>query len=165
MNESYILILLGIAGVLFHCLAKMKTLQDASRSANLKFNWIDTYVKKDSIAIIMSFISVGIWYLCYGEVSMKYPILVGLKRVSFVMAGIVGSFFIQFLADRFTNSAKKQIQKFVDVKSNIADIVIGTNKTDTVKDVIDKGNKLTGEDVTQAPPAPKDVTPTDAKQP
>lgn len=156
MNESFILITLGLVGVLFHCLGKMKTLYDSATSANLKFNWWEMYVKKDLIAIIMSFLSVLIWYLCFGEVGKKYPIVSDLKRVSFLMAGMVGSYIIQLVADWvYKYSARRIIQKFVDVKTNVSDIVTGPTKT--VQEIIEKGTEATGVDVSQSPPAPKTV--------
>lgn len=157
MSEPFILILLGIIGVVLHSLGKMKSLQEMSRSANVKFHWYNTYVKKDAIAIIMSFLAVVVWYLCFGEVGAKYPIVVDFKRLSFMFAGIIGSYVIQFTADLITNSARKQIQKYIDVKTNIADITAKVHKNDTLLQVIEKGTEATGVDVTKAPPAPKDV--------
>jgi hypothetical protein len=151
MNESAILILLGVAGVLFHCMAKIKSLRDASVSANVKFNWIKDYVEKDTAAIIMSFLTVLIWFFTFGEVSAKYAIVVDFKRVSFVLAGIVGSYLVQLISDLLLNSAKKRIQKFVDIKTNISDITTGTGSGATIQEVINKGSKATGEDVTKTP--------------
>lgn len=167
MNESIILLLLGSAGVLFHCLIKMKSLKDSAISANLNFHWWKTYVKKDGIAITTSFLSVLIWYGIFGEVGNKYPYVLDFKRTIFVFAGIAGSVIIQFAADAFTNSAKKQIQKVVDIKTNISDMAANITPTDTIEKVIEKGNELTGKDVTNAPPAPKEVevTKQEAKEP
>lgn len=151
MPEETILILLGIAGVLFHCMAKIKSLRDASVSANVKFNWIEDYVKKDMATIIMSFLTVLIWFFCFGEVSAKYAFVIDFKRVSFVLAGIVGSYLVQLIADLLLNTAKKRIQKFVDIKTNISDLTTGTGVGATIQEVIDKGSKATGEDVTKTP--------------
>src|SRR5687767_9872702 len=139
MNESFVLIMLGISGVVFHCLLKMKSLNSYATSANLKFNWWEGYVKKDAFAIILSFLSVFIWYFTFGEIGKRYPGMLDFKRITFVLMGITGSYLIQVASDTFTNSAKKAIQKFVDVKTNISDIVTGPTKT--VEEVIKKGDK------------------------
>ena len=156
MSENMILILLGIAGVIFHCLEKMKNLRDSALSANLTFHWYQTYVKKDMIAIALSFISVFIWYGTFGEVGKKYSVVLDFTRISFVLAGITGSYIIQLIADIAKGSAKKTIMKYVDVKTNISDIVTQTGKSATIDEVITKGSDATGEDVTKTPePLPK----------
>jgi hypothetical protein len=147
--------MLGMGGVLFHCLLKMKRLKEEAISANVKFNWYDTYVKKSYIAIILSFLSVFLWFMLFGEWEKKYPSISGIRRTLFVVSGFSGSYIIQFVLDGLTNSAKKYIQKFVDVKSNVSDITTGP--VATLNDLINKGSAATGEDVTKAPPAPKNV--------
>ena len=156
MNESTVLILLGLTGAIFGCLIKMKNLQDAANSANVNFNW-KTYWKKDYIAIIASIISVLIWYGVFGEWEKKYPGITDVKRTLFVVAGYSGATVIQYAFDRFTNSAKKYITGYVDVKTNIADITTGIGKEASLDRVIEKGAEATGVDVTKAPPAPKEV--------
>lgn len=156
MNETTKLLMIGILGVVFHCLVKMKSLRDTAIGGNIKFDWKKDYLLHDSIAILLSLLSVIIWYYTYGEVSAKYPFIVDFKRVSFLAFGIVGSWFIQFVTDLFTQSAKKKLQKFIDVKTNVADLVTGIKPDSSIEEVIDKGTMVTGKDVTKKPePIPK----------
>lgn len=116
-TENFILILCGICGVVFHSLLKLNNLKKDATVGNISFNWKKDYVKKDSVAILMSFLSVGIWYLVFGEVANKYPALDGFRRVSFVAMGAIGSYVIQLLMGK----AQSQIRKIVDQKTDIAD--------------------------------------------
>lgn len=157
MNESFILILLGVAGVAFGCLIKMRRLQGDADSANVKFGW-GMYWRKDYLAILASFLSVAIWYGVFGEWAKKYPYIIDIKRTLFVFCGYGGAELIQFGFDSFGGSAKKYIRKYVDIKTNISDMMTNVQPASTLEKVIEKGNEVTGEDVTKAPPAPKDVT-------
>lgn len=116
-NENFYLILCGIAGVVFHCLLKLNNLRKDALVANVSFQWKRDYLRKDGISIIMAFLSVGIWYLVFGEVANKYPALVGFRRVSFIAMGAIGSYVIQLLLGK----AQAQIRKVVDVKTDAAD--------------------------------------------
>lgn len=116
-NENFWLILCGIAGVLFHSLLKLNNLRKDATVANLAFNWKKDYLKKDSVSIIMSFLSVGIWYMVFGEVANKYPALDGFRRVSFIAMGAIGSYIIQLLMGK----AQSQIRNIVDKKTDVAD--------------------------------------------
>lgn len=116
-NENIWLIVCGIAGVLFHSLLKLNNLKKDAGVANVAFNWKKDYLQKDSVAITMAFLSVGIWYLCFGEVANKYPALDGFRRVSFVAMGMLGSYVIQLLMGK----AQSQIRKIVDKKTDLAD--------------------------------------------
>lgn len=111
------LILAGVAGVLFHCLLKLNHLLNAARVANMNFRAWKDYWKKDAVSIFLSFLSVGIWYLIFGEVSAKYPALQGYTITSFVVMGAMGSYLIQL----GLSTAQKRINDVVDHKTNIAD--------------------------------------------
>lgn len=117
MNEQFVLILCGTAGVLFHSVLKMKSLLEDARVGNVNFSWKKDYVIKDAPSIILSFLSVGIWFLIFGEVAAKYKQLEGFTRVSFVVMGSIGSYLIQLGLGR----AKRTIRNVVDKKTDIAD--------------------------------------------
>jgi hypothetical protein len=63
MNNDFILIICGLSGVLFHCVLKCKSLLDYAQAGNVEFHWQKDYLRKDYLAIILSLLSVGIWYL------------------------------------------------------------------------------------------------------
>lgn len=111
------LILAGLAGVIFHCLLKLNHLLNAARVANINFRaWKDYWVK-DAVSVLLSFLSVGIWYLIFGEISAKYPALQGYTITSFVVMGAMGSYLIQL----GLSTAQKRINKIIDTKTDIAD--------------------------------------------
>lgn len=117
MSEQFVLIICGIFGVLFHCFLKLQGLLEDARVANVSFNWKRDYVYRDAPSIALSFLSVGIWFLIFGEVAAKYPQLVGFTRVSFVVMGSIGSYLIQLGLGK----AKNTIRGIVDKKTDIAD--------------------------------------------
>jgi len=117
MQEDFILILCGIAGVLFQCLLKLNGLLNDARTANINFSWKKDYVKRDFVSIMISFLSVAIWYLIFREVSAKSEAVANLKRVSFVTMGGIGSFVIQY----FMGGAKNWVRQIIDHKTDLAD--------------------------------------------
>lgn len=116
-NDQLYYILCGAAGVLFHCFLKLKSLLTDAQKANINFNWYKDYVYKDFPSIVLSFISVAIWYLIFHEVANKYHGIQDFARVSFVAMGAIGSYLIQYGLSK----AKKQIRAVVDKKTDIAD--------------------------------------------
>lgn len=117
MQENIILILCGILGVVFQSMLKIRSLLKDAQVANVNFSWKKDYVWKDAPSIILSFLSVLIWYYIFGEVSKKYPAITDLRRVSFVLMGGVGSYLIQMAF----GTAKDRIRKIVDRKTDVAD--------------------------------------------
>lgn len=117
--DQFYLIVSGLAGVLFHSLLKLNSLLTDARKANMNFNWYRDYVYRDFPSIAMSVLSVGIWYLVFGEVADKYNSVAEFARVSFVAMGGIGSYVIQL----FMSRAKKQIRKVIDEKTNELDSI------------------------------------------
>lgn len=117
MQENLILIICGVSGVLFQCLLKLNGLLNDARVANINFSWKKDYVQRDLVAIVMSFLSVAIWYLVFAEIAARSEAVANLKRVSFVTMGGIGSFAIQY----FFGGAKNWIRGIIDKKTDIAD--------------------------------------------
>lgn len=111
------LIIAGLAGVLFHCLLKLNSLIQDARVANVDFRPVKDYWKRDVVSIMLSFLSVGIWYLVFGEVGNKYKGLQEFKITSFVVMGMIGSYVIQLVMSK----AQKRIRTIVDEKTNELD--------------------------------------------
>lgn len=117
MNQTAILIFAGAMGVLAHSLLKLNSLIQDARAGNVPFRPVKDYWEKDVVSIVLSFLSVGIWFLIFGEVGKKYPSLQEFKVTSFVVMGAMGSYIIQLIMSR----AKKRIRQVVDEKTDIAD--------------------------------------------
>lgn len=115
----------GILGVLFHCLFKANSLKKQATVGNINFSF-KTYLHEDYLAILASFVSVGIWLLLFSEAAERYPAIVGFARASFVGMGASGSYLIQY----FLSTAEKKIKVIIDNKTNIADNVTGNNTKD-----------------------------------
>lgn len=111
------LIVCGLAGVLLHSLWKLDGLALHARKANVKFDWWRDYVLRDRFSLLAAFLSVGIWFLIFGEVATKFQWLTIFPRVSFVTMGMSGSYFLQ----RWLGKSKKWLDKIIDVKTDIAD--------------------------------------------
>lgn len=125
MPENYwVLLLMGIGGFLFHSLLKLKSLNDDSNAANLKFSVWNDYVKKDIYGILAALLAPLMWLFLYGEVATKYTGIQDFARLSFFVMGALGSYLLQLLLGR----AKKQIRRVVDEKTNIADGVDPSDK-------------------------------------
>ena len=116
-QQAFHFLALGLLGVVFHSLLKLKSLSDYSRTANLTFNWWNDYVVKDLFSILLSLCSVGVWLLLFKEIAAKYKGLEAFSLTSFFVMGALGSYLLQTLLSR----AKKKITKVVDEKTNIAD--------------------------------------------
>lgn len=123
MDTNLILILAGVGGVLAHCLIKLDGLSKDYGLANIPFNWKKDYLAKDRFGIILSFLSVGLWFLIYQETSGNYEKLQAWKVTSFVAMGLFGSYIIQLVSSR----AKKKLRSIVDAKTNVADGVLSVN--------------------------------------
>jgi hypothetical protein len=117
MQENLIVILCGVFGVLFQCLLKLRGLLKDAQVANHHFEWKKDYVYRDFPSILLAFLSVGIWFYIFGEVSNKYKAIIDLKRITFVLMGGVGSYLIQMAF----GTAKDRIRKIVDRKTDVAD--------------------------------------------
>lgn len=117
MNKEILFILAGAAGVLFHCLLKLQSLLTDARAANINFNAWRDYWTRDFVSIALSFLSVGIWLLVFGEIAAKYTSLQAFAITSFVVMGAIGSYLIQLALSK----AKKKVREVIDAKTNELD--------------------------------------------
>ena len=116
MKEILINMLVGILGVVFVTISKMKSLQTDAEKANIEFNY-QKYFHRELLSIILSFLSVIIWQLLFSEVAAKYHQLDGFIKCSFFLMGASGAWVIQ----KALGKTKGWIRGIVDVKTNIAD--------------------------------------------
>jgi len=115
--QQITLLIIGIAGFVFQSLCRLRSLSNDAFVANMKFNWIEDYVKKDIYGILAAAMSPFIWLYLFGEITAKYPALEGFTKTSFFIMGAMGSWALQLML----GGAKKAIRKVVDEKTNIAD--------------------------------------------
>jgi len=118
MNTSiFIIFLLGILGVFAHCLCKLIKLNKDASNGNVPFNWYKDYVYSDRFSIMLSFLSVVVWYFIYNEVEGAYSQISAWKITSFFVVGFFGSYAIQYGKSK----GEKRIRKVIDEKTDIAD--------------------------------------------
>ena len=117
MQESFVLIILAVLGMLTHSLMKMGSLKKDYEVANKVFDWRRDYLYRDYIGITISLISSLAWFFLFGEVAAKYPALEGFTRTSYFIMGGMGSYVSQLVF----GASKKYIRKVVDYKTNKAD--------------------------------------------
>ncbi len=130
MNNVLVFIGMGVAGVLAHCLCKLIALNKEAQNAGVAFDWKKGYVYPDRFSIILSFLSVALWYFIYNEAEGVYSKLSAWKATSFAVIGFFGSYAIQYGRSK----GEKKIREVIDVKTNVSDAVTGG--TSNVKDTI-----------------------------
>ncbi len=118
MQQLLIYIAIGHAGFLIHSLIKLNQLNNDAYVANVHFS-LKSYLIKDMYGLIASFICPFIWPFVFSEVIIKYPTLAAFPITFFFVMGGMGSYVWQLIFGR----AKRQINKIVDEKTNIADAV------------------------------------------
>lgn len=116
-NDILVCVLLGIAGVLFHSIIKLRGLLEDARVANVNFQPVRDYWLRDAPSILLSLLSVFVWVFLFGEIAKAYPKIEAFVRTSFFVMGAIGSYVLQLVLGR----AKKQIRQVVDVKTDKAD--------------------------------------------
>ncbi len=126
MNYFYFF-LSGILGVCFNLFMKFTALQKDAKTANMELTF-SQYLKNDLGSIMLSFISIGAWLLCFGEFAEKYPFLQNFARASFFCMGAIGTYIITFALSK----TKKNIREVVDAKTNKADGITDKQSKDDV---------------------------------
>lgn len=111
-----ILFVCGTLGVIFDCCLKANSLKRKASIGNVPFT-VKNYLSEDIISIILSFVSVVIWLLLFGEVATRFAQIENFQRVTFVLMGGFGSHIIQY----FFSVAEKKIMNIIDQKTDIAD--------------------------------------------
>lgn len=118
MNKAeFILIVCGALGVIFHSLVKLNRLYELANRAKVVFEWRRDYLKNDFVSILLSFLSVTIWFLLFGEVATRWQWLTTFPRFSFFCMGYFGSYWVQYGLGR----TQKVIEKIIDDKTHLAD--------------------------------------------
>lgn len=119
-------------------------LKEKCRIANKKFSWSEWW-DCDWNMVIGSFAFMVALTIGIDEIIGWKPSVLNYIEWFYLIAGAFGTSIIQ---ERW-GSFKKGINSLLDVKSNIADAVTGG--TTTVKDTIEKGEGILGQDVTISP--------------
>lgn len=132
MNNIAAIIGMGVAGVLAHCLCKLINLNKIAQVGGVDFDWWNGYVKSDRFNIILSLLSVAVWYVVYNEAEGVYSKLSAWKATSFFIVGFFGSYAIQY----GKSPGEKRIRGVIDLKTNVSDSVTGGSGT--AKETIDK---------------------------
>ncbi len=117
MNPTLQLILIGELGVLVHSLVKAKNLQKDYFAANETFSFYKDYISKEWLGVILAVISPVVWLFIYKEAAAKWDYITGWTNLTFIMAGMAGSWGLQLLDSK----SKKVIRKIVDDKTNELD--------------------------------------------
>lgn len=121
MQDSILLIGVGLGAVVIHCMFKVNSLLRDAQAGNVSFSWKKDYLYKDYLSIIISFSLVFLWYFLYTEFASNYPQLDGWKVTSFVGVAWFGSYIVQQVMGR----GKKLIRKAIDEKTNQLNSLLG----------------------------------------
>lgn len=113
---DFINLIVGLLGVVFVTLSKMRSLQILAEKANVPFVY-KKYFQRDALGIIMSILSIFIWQLLFPEVANKYPALEVWVRCSYFFMGAGGAWVIQKLLGK----TQSWINSKIDHKTNELD--------------------------------------------
>jgi hypothetical protein len=133
MNEVMIkCIAAGCLGVIIHCAIKAQGLKKDALAANdTDWNIKDDYLKVDSIPIVLSFLTVALWYLIFGEAAKAYAKLEDYIISSYALVGMVGSYAVQYAIGK----SKGLIRKTVDNKTNQLDEMLNNQNEEEMEEL------------------------------
>lgn len=114
----------GLGGLLFVTFGLAKQYQTDAEKANITFSF-KKYLEREWLGIAMSFVSILLWLMLFGEAATKYPAIQGYLRFTFVGMGGIGSWALQLAFGK----TKNWIRNIVDEKTNIADALPKDQKT------------------------------------
>lgn len=106
--------ILGLFGVLVHCLMKLHSLQKDAAALKISFKPSD-YFNRDYIWITLSVVMVFVWLFVFDEIIKRWVWMGGYLKISFFLWGLLGSYFIQ----QFFGGSKKWIRQQMEEKLNI----------------------------------------------
>jgi hypothetical protein len=136
--------LMYLLGQALHLLLiKIPELRELSRANNHEFS-LKEWAKKDWNVIVGSALLGPVLFIGLDQIIKIKPWVENITVWLFWGVGVMGN----ALAMRFSAYSQK-VMRYLDVKSNFSDATIG--KTENINDLIDKGTRLTGFDITQSP--------------
>jgi len=107
----------GVIGILCHVLLlKLPAMKKRAENANTDFK-VSEYLKNDWLTIAGSFITVFVAIFVLDELLAMKPSVAKWVKFFFVFVGYTGSSILQGIFSK----TETQIQKVIDVKTNIAD--------------------------------------------
>jgi len=122
-------------------------LKEKCRIANKTFTWAEWW-SCDWNLVIGNMVFGAVAIMGLDEFINWKPDVLNYIKYFFAVLGAFGPTIVQ----EKWGSFKKGITKLLDVKANISDAMVG--KTTTVASAVEKGNELTGMDVTKPTTAP-----------
>jgi uncharacterized protein YacL len=118
--EIYIIcFLIGLIGVAFQIIFKIRSLIEKANVGNIRFNWKD-YFKQDMFSIILSLLSILLAEFFIRDTLEYYEnskIAMPLIKLTFATLGYAGA----DISSRLFGRASKMLNSIIDKKTNVAD--------------------------------------------
>lgn len=118
--EIYIVcFLIGLIGVAFQIIFKIRSLIEKATVGNIRFNWKD-YFKQDMFSIILSLLSIVLAEFFIRDTLMyveNHTLAMPLIKLTFATLGYAGA----DISSRLFGRASKMLNAIIDKKTNVAD--------------------------------------------
>jgi hypothetical protein len=108
--------LIGLLGVLFHQIIKIRSLRKRTIAANKKWSFSE-YVYNDWPSMVLAVLSIVIVLIIQSELMNRWPWLQEWLKALYIGVGYMGSSILQ----SFLSKSEKQLLTIIDKKTNIAD--------------------------------------------
>lgn len=108
--------LLGLIGIAFQTLIKIRKLQEQSRLSNSPFRVRDYFIN-DWVTIVLNFLTLGVAVFAVDEIINYKPNVLPFIKWFFFFIGYTGSSLLNSLLSK----TQTGINKVIDVKTDIAD--------------------------------------------
>ena len=121
----------GLIGVAMLILINWDGHKKTAKAANETLT-LNKFLEQDFVAVSISFLSVGLLYLCFDEIALYIPILTKVPIISFFVMGLFGSGAIMYGFGRTSKIIRNQI----DRKTNELDELLN-NKNDKMEETFE----------------------------
>lgn len=119
--------LIGLLGIAFQTMMKIKVLSDKARAANTHFQFKDYFIQ-DYPTVILNFIVLTACIFASDEILNFKPILLNYIKGFYFFIGFTGSAILNMVL----SNVNKRIMKIIDEKTNTADEIFPNGNSETI---------------------------------
>lgn len=102
---------IGLLGVFAFMLITALKIQKIANGKDIDFDFINDYLKKDYLSILLSVLAVLVWVVLLQETMNVYPKIEEFTRWSFFGIGMMGSFLLQYAFGTARNKIIDKIEQ------------------------------------------------------
>jgi hypothetical protein len=116
--------LIGLLGIAFQTMIKIKLLNDKAKAANVAFK-VKDYFTQDYPTIILNLIVLCVCILSFDEIMKFKPAILDYVKFFYFFVGFTGAAIFNALL----SNVNKKLMKTIDEKTNVADGMESQNKS------------------------------------